>query len=298
MKKLAAIGMFDGVHLGHRAMLTDLRRRAAELGMEPMAVTFTAHPLRVVRPESAPAMLMPAEVRLRELEDICGHSGDVVMLEFNPELRKLTAREFMKMLRDRYGAGGVYLGFNHRFGSDRLTNFEDYRREAESLGMVAILGDEERGPEGCRISSSDVRAALLQGDVGHAAQLLGRPYRIEGTVESGKQIGRTIGFPTANISPADSSILIPANGVYAAIVTLADGSRHRAVVNIGRRPTVGNALPVTIEAHLLDFAGNLYGADISLDFHDRLRDEQRFATLDDLRTQINLDIASARNLLR
>ena len=297
MKKLAAIGMFDGVHLGHRALLADLARCAAERGMEPMVVTFTSHPLSVIRPDSAPRMLMATDDRRRALESVCGDSGRVVMLDFSPELRSLTAGEFMALLRDRYDVDALYLGYNHRFGSDRMTDFEDYRRQAVSLGMDAILGIEERGPQGCRISSSDIRRAVAEGDVAHAEEMLGRPYRLEGRVVSGRQIGRTIGFPTANIAPSDTSRQLPSAGVYAATAILGDGSQWKSVVNIGRRPTVGESSSETIEAYLLDFAGDLYGSTVALDFRARLRDEQRFPTLDELRDQITLDIAAARRLL-
>ncbi len=297
MKKLAAIGMFDGVHLGHRAMLADLKDRAREMGMEPAAVTFSTHPMNLVRPEAAPRMLMPAEDRRRALAEVCGAPDRVIMLDFTPELRQLTAREFMKMLRDTFDVGALYLGYNHRFGSDRMADFDDYRRVAASLGMDALLGAEERGPQGCRISSSDVRTALSEGDVGHAAMLLGRPYRIEGEVVGGRQIGRTLGFPTANIVPRDPRQLVPATGVYAARAELSDGSRWKAVVNIGHRPTMGDSLAETIEANLLDFSGDLYGQSITLEFVARLRDEQRFDSLDLLRDQIARDAERARNLL-
>lgn len=258
-----------------------------------MVVTFRSHPLNVVKPEVAPPMLMTAAARKERIEELCG-AGSVEMLEFTPELRALTAREFMALLRDRYDVASIYLGFNHRFGSDRLADFEEYRRVAGSLGMEVILGVEELGPQGCAVSSSEIRNALAVGDVRHAAELLGRPYRLEGRVVSGRQIGRTIGFPTANIVPSDARLLVPGAGVYAGQVTLEDGSEWQAVVNIGRRPTVSpDGLDQTIEAYLIDYEGDLYGSTIKIDFIVRLRDEKKFPDLESLRAQIAADVKAA-----
>lgn len=292
---IAVIGTFDGVHRGHRFLLDELRSRGEATGLSPMVVTFAAHPLSVVRPDAAPKLLTTLPERLSLLRE--AGISDVVVLPFDDELRQMSAREFMTMLRDRRGVKALLVGFNHRFGSDRLGDFDDYRRIGREIGVDVTKADEYRPADGIAISSSAIRRNILDGDVAAAARSLGRSYSIAGTVGRGRQLGRTIGFPTANLYGVDSDKILPATGVYAATATVGE-RQHRAVVNVGHCPTVDSSVdaPLSIEAHIPGFAGDLYGCPIEVAFDSRIRGERRFHSLDALRSQIALDIASLNNL--
>lgn len=275
----AGVGMFDGVHRGHQALAEQVRAAAAERGLQPAFFTFDRHPMQLVAPERAPRLLSTPEQRRRWLQP-----GLTVALPFDESMRAMTAEQFMRMLRDRYGLALIAIGFNHRFGSDRLPDFDDYRRVAAGLGIEAIPVAEE----GQGISSSAIRRALESGDVELAGDMLGRPFALEGTVAHGQALGRTIGFPTANIEPSQAAQLIPRQGVYAGRML-----GHPAVVNIGRRPTVAADAPLSIEAHVIGYDGDLYGQPVELELTRRLRDERKFPSLDALRAQIAADVRAA-----
>lgn len=284
--KAAVVGTFDGVHPGHRFLLESLLAQAAERGLQPMVLTFTDHPLALIAPDRVPPQLMSAARRRSLLE---AEGVEVVMLDFNQELRTLTAAQFLEMLNLRYGVELFLLGFNNRIGSDRLG--------AESLagrkiGGVEVMAADEH--PNLSVSSSAIRSALNDGDVETAARLLGRPYSIEGKIVSGKQLGRTLGFPTANLE-TESGLAIPAVGVYAGEML-----GHQAVINIGHRPTVEGRTdaPLSIEAHLIGFSGDIYGRHAELTFSRRLRGEQRFDSLEALKLQIKQDIDHARDILQ
>lgn len=291
-RHMAVVGTFDGVHLGHRYLLDTLCRRAMPPALSPMVVTFPQHPLSVISPGSEPPLLTTPD----EKESLLHSAGidKVVTLRFDDTLRQLSAQRFMTMLRDRYDVSGMLMGFNHRFGSDRSLGFNDYREIGRSIGVDVSLAGEFRPENNAAISSSAIRSMIAAGDLESAAAALGRPYSLSGIVGNGHRIGRTIGFPTANIGDINPSKMIPPSGVYAAIATLDDGSCYQAVVNIGRRPTVDVSAdpPVTIEAHLIGFDGDLYGRPLTLSFVKRLRGERRFPSLDELKAQIARDIAS------
>lgn len=286
----ATTGMFDGVHRGHRDLIAALTARAAEAGRRPIVFTFDRHPLELIRPESAPRLLMPVDRRVETIRAL--GVDDVRVIHFDETMRALDAASFINLLHIRHNVTEIVMGFNHRFGSDRLTDRDDYRRAAASSGVGLVFPPEYRLADGSPVSSSIVREALACGDAARASELLGRPYRIEGTVVHGQKIGRTIGFPTANIKPREPRQLVPLNGVYAADVTV-DGATHRAMLNIGRRPTVGNEGPISIEANIIGFDGDLYGRDVAVDFVARLRDERRFDSLDELAAQLAADRTAA-----
>lgn len=289
---MAAIGTFDGVHLGHRSLIAALNVRAAFEGLTPMIVTFDRHPLELIAPQSAPPLLMSPVERFDELRS---HLSTMAIIRFDDATRRLTAHEFMAMLRDRYGVEAICMGFNHHFGSDRLRSFDDYRAVADSLGMK-IYKDYEAEVGGQKVSSTIVRNLLQQGDVAGAMRLLGRPYRLAGIVGEGRQLGRQLGFPTANLKPLEIRQLIPAPGVYACDATLSDCRTYRAMVNIGVRPTVDASGHPTIEAHLLGFTGDLYGLPLTLHFIARIRDEQRFPSLEALAAQLRRDAAATQSI--
>lgn len=282
--RAAVTGTFDGVHLGHRFLLEGLRSRAAERGLQPLALTFTDHPLALMAPDRVPAELTSGARRRALLE---AEGVEVEMLEFNEELRAMTAEEFLGMLNRRYGVELFLLGFNNRIGSDRAGAEALAGRKIGGVEVVAALEHPDMV-----VSSSRIRGALAEGDVEAAARMLGRPYAMDGTVVGGRQLGRTIGFPTANIEPSPRAA-IPAVGVYAGRML-----GHKAVVNVGRRPTVEGRTdaPLSIEAHLLDFSGDLYGRTVELEFTRRLRGEKKFASLEELKSAIRKDVELTRNL--
>lgn len=284
---VCAVGMFDGMHLGHRYVLEQVAEEAKATGRRALAVTFDVHPLALLSPERVPASLCSLDERLGRIRG-CG-IDETVVLHFDSVLRGLTAGEFIAMLAERYGVEKILMGYDHSFGSDRLRTTADYERAAGASGVeIERLGRYETEGFGT-VSSSAVRAALYEGDVRRAAQMLGRPYRLSGTVVRGRQIGRKIGFPTANIA-VEGGVAIPRQGVYAARV-VAEGIAVAAMVNIGRNPTVsgrGDA-PLSIEAHLIGFAGELYGRRLTIEFVERIRDERRFGSVEELAARLRKD---------
>lgn len=282
---IAAIGMFDGVHRGHSYLLQQLLDEASRRNLRPLVLTFDAHPLKVLAPGHAPSLLsQPAQKR-----SLIAARGidNIVSLHFTPDDFRSTAATFVSRLRDDFGVEALLMGFNNHIGSDRM-----------SAPMLAALCDipviEAKPFPGEAISSTAVRSALAEGDVAEAARLLGRPHSISGTVVDGKKLGRTLGFPTANLQLSSPDIMIPAAGVYAVDAVLPDGSIHRAVTNIGSRPTVDNSGGISIETHIMDYSGDLYGKTMELRFLARLRDERRFESLDELKACIAADCLQAR----
>lgn len=306
----AVVGMFDGVHMGHRYLLRNLRQLAEERGLEPLVFTFPRHPMSLICPEFAPKLLSEPAEKLHLL----GGSGfsvkQVNFLVFNDLLRHQTAAEFMRMLRRDYGVRLLLRGYNNRFGTERDLTPEDYRRIAAAEGIELIddrVSFVEADGRQLDVSSSAIRKLLLAGDVAGAARLLGRPYSLSGTVVDGRKLGRQLGFPTANLSPLHKSKLIPAPGVYICNVweplstergdaaatergDAAPGCRYPAMLNIGHRPTVDRAdSPVSIEAHLLGFEGDIYGMTLNVEFLGRLREEKKFGSVEDLTLQLAED---------
>lgn len=278
---LATVGMFDGVHLGHRDLLEQLVRLGKRLDMATAVVTFGNHPLEVVAPERAPGLLLPYPAKVEQLR--LQGVDRVICLEFTPALRQMSAGDFLEMLRRDYDVRGLLLGYNNRLGHDAPKTLEQYQELGKDRGVEIYLADEYR-QAGEKVSSSVIRRLIENGDVAKAAQLLGHPYAISGKVVKGRQIGRTIGFPTANLTPDTPRQLIPGEGVYEARAL-----GHAALVNIGNRPTVGGHHR-TIEVHIIGLSEDLYGKELTVEFIRRLRDEKKFGSLDELREQIEKDI--------
>lgn len=296
-RRIAAVGMYDGVHLGHRFLIDYLRAEAKARGMAPAVVTFSRHPLALVRPLEAPGLLTTLEERVRYLDE--AGVDDIILLSFNDNIRYMSAREFLTMLRKKYGIDALIVGFNNRFGHDRLEGFEQYRTIGKELGMDVISAPEYRG-KGAPISSSIIRKYLRTGEPEKAHEALGHPYALRGIVVTGNRVGRTIGFPTANIVPVDSASIVPKGGVYAAYVTTPDGVRRKAMVNIGFRPTVADeSAPgkLSIEAHIFDYVGYLYDEEIVVEFVKFLRPEKKFSTTEKLKAQLISDASAAKKQL-
>ena len=285
---VVALGTFDGVHLGHRAILGTAVTHAREAGLQALACTFEQHPIEILQPARAPRSITTVEERLALIAET-GVDG-VVVLSFTPELAAVEPEAFVKeVLLGRLRAQQIVVGFNHRFGRGARGDAGLLQELASRLGFQAhVVPPLTVG--GVPVSSTEVRTALQRGDVVAAARFLGRPYAIGGTVTSGAGRGRTLGFPTANLAP-DGNLLIP-RGVYGCLAHV-DGVVHPTVVNIGVRPTFAETT-LAIEAHLLDFTGDLYGRRMRLDFMLHLREEMRFPSVEDLKAQIARDVEAAR----
>lgn len=283
----ATIGVYDGVHLGHQQVL----RTLAETGLPVVVVTFSHHPVRLISPETAPAVLTDIDRRLDLLADLGVYATAVI--DFDDEFRGVTAEAFVeKVLVATLQVHRVAVGRGFRFGYRQLGDVALLQALGESHDF--IVEDVPILEEGVPVRSTVIRALLREGHAAAAQRLLGRPHRLQGLVVPGDHRGRQIGFPTANLETAPG-LLIPGSGVYAAYA-LVEGVSHPAVVNIGTRPTFGGTESV-IEAHLLDFAGDLYGRVLGLDFVVRLRSERKFAGIDELVAAIGKDVQSARHVL-
>ena len=292
---VVVLGNFDGVHLGHRAVI----RRAVEAGRESgrrvIAASFDPHPKSVIRPGAEPWLLSSPEMR-RELLLNCG-VDEVRFISFDAELSRKSPEDFVRdVLVGELEAAEVIVGENFRFGHKAAGSFEDLARtmaeiggEAHAVEIQALNGANEM------ISSSRIRSMLSEGEAEGAARLLGRPYAVRGEVVEGDRRGATIGFPTANLAP-DPRVLIPARGVYAGHAdVLRDGKRQRyaACTNVGVAPTFDRQ-ENRIEAYLLDFEGDLYGETVEVAFTHRLRAEKKFSGVEELKAQISADVQRAR----
>jgi len=288
-RSVVTIGSFDGVHLGHQAILKQVIDKAAQLGLPSVAMTFEPQPQEFFSGEKAPARLM----RLREKVHALLEFGidQVVCLQFNRTLRALTAAEFVeRVLVQGLGTKHLIVGDDFRFGCDRsgdftmlLTMGEAYDFEVQDTETLTI--------DGQRISSTLVRQTLERADFAQAAELLGRPFSIKGRVAYGQQLGRELGFPTANVQLNRYSA--PLRGVYAVLVEI-DGVEYQGAANVGIRPTLGDLVKPILEVHLLDFKGDLYGRRIEVEFVAKIRDEEKFTTLDKLVESIQRDVKKIR----
>ena len=284
--RAVTVGTFDGLHRGHVAVLSRLVQQAFAAGLQPTMITFQPHPLQLINPEKAPLLLSDTAAKCHAAESL---GIDVSLVPFTPALMRLTAEEWMDFLRQRLHVRMIVMGHDNTFGSDgRLMTFADYRRLGAEKGIEVIEAPKIEG-----ISSSAIRRALADGDISAANDMLGRHYDIQGEIVHGRHIGRTIGFPTANLA-VDPQRQLPAPGVYAGYTGLPDGKIHVAVVNIGRCPTVTDDGPVTVEASFPDYDGpDIYGEEIRILLPKRLRDERKFAGLGELRSQLKRDTDEA-----
>ena len=285
-----ALGNFDGLHRGHLKIIERVKRGAAEHGGTPMAMTFDPHPPRIVRPDKAPPLLMTKAQRLEALH----HAGIqcVAVVRFTRELSEWDADTFVrKALVDWLRVSEVWVGANFLFGHGRSGTFSVLRGLGQSYGFRADKIDPVRYKDFV-VSSTRIRRLVGEGRLDEAAALLGRAYYVDGAIVEGRKRGRELGFPTANLQTENE--LVPPNGVYATIMTI-DGVVRGGVTNVGTRPTFGETTP-TIETHVLDYSGNLYGHTVRLAFVQRLRDERRFEDVDALRAQIDADKRRAERL--
>ncbi|MBA1271847.1 bifunctional riboflavin kinase/FAD synthetase [Stutzerimonas azotifigens] len=286
---VATIGNFDGVHRGHQAILARLRERAAELGLPSCVVIFEPQPREYFAPGQAPARL----TRLREKLELLAEQGvdRVLCLAFNRRLRELSAAEFVHaVLVEGLGVEHLEVGDDFRFGCDRAGDF-DFLLKAGAVEGFTVESATTIEVDGERVSSTRLRAALAAADFALAERLLGRPFAITGRVLHGQKLGRQLDAPTANIQLKRRRP--PVDGVFTVSAEL-DGRQWPGVANIGMRPSVKSDGQPHLEVHLLDYAGDLYGRRLRITFHRKLRDEQRFASLEALKAAIDADIAAAR----
>ncbi len=290
------VGTFDGVHTGHRAILEQVVATAKKEGCPGVIITFDPHPRSVVGKNGPMELLTPIAERIALLKSF--GIDEVIVVPFTEAFAALSPEEYIQdFLVKSFAPKAIVTGYDHHFGKGRAGNFDTLARFAPVFNY-RLSEIPATTIDAAAVSSTKIRTALREGRVADAARMLGRPYSITGTVVKGKQLGRTIGFPTANLEPVEPAQLIPAEGVYAAIAETESGNRFRAMINIGRRPTVEAAGERTLEAHLLDhFSGNLYDQRLRILCIDRLREEQKFASLDALKAQLAQDREQAKAVL-
>jgi riboflavin kinase / FMN adenylyltransferase len=297
---VVTIGAYDGVHLGHQAVLRLVRELADARGLEAALVTFDRHPAEVVRPESAPRLLTTLEQRL-ELLDATGDLDLCWVLTFDEARSKEAAEDFVReVLVDGVGARLVVVGADFHFGHRRGGNVPLLERmgaefgfEVLGLGLVAVEGD----ATGVPYSSTRIRELLAKGDVAEAGRLLGRPHEVRGVVERGDERGAEhLGFPTANLTVPER-ICLPADGVYAGTFVADDGVERPAAISVGTRPTFYEDGDVLVEAYVLDFDGDLYGQRVKVRFREWVRGQERFDSTEALVEQMNADVEATRRIL-
>lgn len=289
-KVCLAIGVFDGVHLGHQQVIRQAISDAQQHEAISVVVTFDCHPNAVVAPEKTPPLIYPLAKKLRVIESL--GVAATQLIHFDKTFSQISAENFIRdLVRDFQNVHSVCVGSSFTFGNKRQGNVELLKKLGAEFrfivhGLSAVSLDAER------VSSTRIREAIRSGHLDDASQMLGRAYSLVGKIVEGDHLGRKIGFPTANLDV--TGLILPPQGVYAAHAELS-GKTFRAAVNIGFRPTVKSFTPqLHVEAHLLDFSGELYGEEIELTFVEKLRDEQKFPSLDALKEQIAKDVSEAR----
>lgn len=282
------LGVFDGLHLGHQLIMKTVVDRARAIKAVPTVITFEPHPRAVLHPESAPPLLQTLDQKIEAL-GVLGIE-QVIVIHFDLAFSQIRAEDFLRdVVAQRLQAKEVYLGRGFFFGHNREGNIQLLRRVSRHLGFLADEVPEVR-LRGKRIGSTVIRQLLVDGHVNLARRMLGRPYGVEGPVVRGAARGINLGFPTANVEPHNR--VIPRRGVYVT-ATLIDGEWRRSVANVGVRPTFGDATELSVETHVMNWSGDLYGDVVRVRFLHRLRDEKKFGSIDELKSQIARDVARA-----
>lgn len=282
---VATIGFFDGVHTGHRYLIEQVKEEAIKRGLPSAVITFPVHPRKVLQKDYQPALLCGYEEKIERLTqtgiDYC------ISLDFSIEISCLSAQDFMhKILKDKFSVDTLIIGYDHRFGHNREDGFSDYEHYGKKLGINVIEAKELPGLE--HVSSSRIRKLLNEGFVRKASRLLSYNYTISGKIVEGFKVGRTIGFPTANIQVWERYKVIPAFGVYAVYVHVED-KKYEGMLYIGKRPTLHNGDNISVEVNLFDFEGDLYNKELTAEFLDFVRPDEKFSDIDTLKNQIQQD---------
>ena len=284
---VVATGFFDGVHLGHRHVIGQLVEAAAARGVGSTVITFWPHPRNVLQKEARELRLLTT---LQQKKEILYDLGvdNVEVLDFTRGFSSMTVEEYLReVVIDRFGGTAILLGYDNRIGCD-AKDTDHVARIAERMGLEVIRADMISGQTGVAVSSTKIREKLSSGDVVSAAEMLGYRYALHGVVIAGNRLGRTIGFPTANMQLYEPLKLIPGNGVYFVRVRTV-GRELYGMCNIGCRPTVGEGNARTIETNIFDFNEDIYGLDLEISFIEKIRDEKRFASLSELAVQLEAD---------
>lgn len=289
----ATIGCFDGVHRGHRYLIKQVRAAAQAHGLKSAFITFPVHPRVVMQADYQPQLLSCLQQKTEIISNL--DADYCILLPFTHELSQLSAREFMQHLHDQFKVEVLVIGYDHRFGHNRSEGFLDYCRYGKELG-IEVIQAKALIEEGVSISSSLIRQLIQQGNIIEANHYLGYHYFIDGTIVGGYKVGRKLGFPTANLQPSCPDKLIPGEGVYA-VYAYINGERHRAMLNIGHRPTVGNGPERSIEAHIIDFHQDIYHEHMRIEFIQQIRKEKKFDSLDKLVDQLHQDKETITQLL-
>jgi riboflavin kinase / FMN adenylyltransferase len=293
---VVTIGSFDGVHRGHQHLLEQVRETANRLGAETLAVTFNPLPAEVLRPDKAPPRLCTIEERIDQML-ACGIDR-VAVLRFDEEMANQSAGDFLRELVQTANPQTIVVGADFAFGHKRQGTPEFLRDRASELGYELLIVERINPDQNTEWSSSHVRNALGSGDIATANDVLGRSFRVSGTVDNGDHRGRELGYPTANLRLPDR-LIVPADGIYVGVVTIEHDAPERdlpALTYIGTRPTFGSSARI-IEVYLLDFDADLYGKRITIDFLDRIRGDRKFDSADELVQQMKIDEVNGRQLL-
>lgn len=289
---VAALGNFDGVHLGHQAVLAEAIEVGARKNLEVVAITFDPHPQAVLRPENGLKLLTTLDQRKETL--LRYGVSEMRVVRFDEDLSRKSPEEFVAdVLIQQNNVEVVVVGENFRFGYKASGDVEELERlMSKRGGEVRAVRIQSNGSQD-EVNSTRIREIVASGEVSQAASLLGRPYSLRGEVVVGERRGRTIGFPTANVAPAPA-VVVPGRGVYSGFVSVG-GVEHPACTNVGLAPTFGRN-ENKVEAHLLDFDGDIYGKVVDVSFTSRIRPEKKFSGVEDLKSQIKLDVEEARRL--
>ena len=283
---VVATGFFDGVHTGHRHVIQQLVEAAAVRGDESMVITFWPHPRNVLQKEARTLRLLTTLAEKKEMLHSLG-VNHVEVLHFTKDFSTMTTEKYLLHLMKEYGTRAILLGYDNRMGSD-AKGADEVARTAEALGLEVIRTDMVPSEKGYAVSSTKIRERLEEGDVQSAASMLGYDYRLHGVVVAGNRLGRTIGFPTANMQLYEPLKLVPGNGVYFVRVKALDRNLY-GMCNIGCRPTVGEGNARTIETNIFDFNEDIYGLDLEITFLARIREEVRFESMEALKVQLEKD---------
>jgi len=289
------IGTFDGLHIGHKKIIHELLEKSKEQKCKSVVITFEPHPRTVVSNDFDIKILSTINEKKKVLADI--GIDQLYIINFTEEFSKQTYKEFVQnVIVEKNNAQYIIVGYDHKFGKDRdgdKNNLLDLGKE-KNIGITVVSAKEV---EDTIISSTKIRKALLEGDIEFANKMLGRSYSLSGKVVEGSKRGRTLGFPTANLEVEDDNKLIPQNGVYF-VEAEVDSSKYYGVLNVGLRPTFNNRVEPIAEVHILEFENNIYGKDITIDFIQRLRDEKKFNSVEELKDQIRADIKEAKKNIK
>ena len=291
---VVATGFFDGVHVGHRLVIGQLVAAAAARGDESMVITFWPHPRNVLQKEARSLRLLTTLAQKKQMLHELGVDR-VEVLSFTKDFSAMTMEEYLRHIMKEYGATAILLGYDNRIGCDAADS-DQVARMAVSLGLEVIRTEMVPSEAGFAVSSTKIREKLEAGDIKEASQMLGYDYSMHGVVVSGNRLGRTIGFPTANMQLYEPLKLVPGNGVYFVKVNVLD--RHfYGMCNIGLRPTVGAGNARTIETNIFGFDEDIYGLDIEVTFISRIREERKFGSLEELKHQLESDRDTCLSLL-